>query len=74
MNNIMSAKGGSQPKADQPLAGGQSISALHGKVFSVKTTNGEIKIIPLYHPAVAVYGTSKEILKKDFKILKEFTK
>lgn len=28
-----------------------------------------VKIIPLYHPAVAVYGTNKEILKKDFKIL-----
>lgn len=28
-----------------------------------------VKIIPLYHPAVAVYGTNKEILKKDFQVL-----
>jgi len=47
----------------------KSISAIHGKVFTAKTSYGAIKIIPLYHPAVAVYGTNKEILKKDFKIL-----
>ncbi|MEK7178193.1 MAG: uracil-DNA glycosylase [Patescibacteria group bacterium] len=63
-----------QPKADQPMAGGESISQIHGKVFTTKISYGEIKIIPLYHPAVAVYGTSKEILKKDFEILKQFVK
>jgi len=47
----------------------KSISQIHGKVFSAKTSYSEIKIIPLYHPAVAVYGTNKEILKKDFKVL-----
>ena len=47
----------------------KSISIIHGKVFTAKTSYGEIKIIPLYHPAVAVYGTNKEILKKDFKVL-----
>ena len=52
----------------------KSISVIHGKIFSAKTSYGEIKIIPLYHPAVAVYGTNKEILKKDFAVLKEFTK
>src|SRR3989344_4031415 len=52
----------------------KSISLMHGKIFSAKTFYGEIKIIPLYHPAVAVYGTSKEILKKDFEILKQFAK
>ena len=63
-----------QPKADQPMADGESISQIHGKVFTTKISYGEIKIIPLYHPAVAVYGTSKEILKKDFEILKQFVK
>ncbi len=55
-------------------SGGKSISQIHGKVFTVETSYGNIKIIPLYHPAVAVYGTNKEILKKDFKVLKEFIK
>ncbi len=50
----------------------KSISQIHGKVFTAKTSYGEIKIIPLYHPAVAVYGTNKEILKKDFAVLKQF--
>ena len=52
----------------------KSISIIQGKTFTAKTSYGEIKIIPLYHPAVAVYGTSKEILKKDFEILKQFAK
>ena len=34
-----------------------------------------VKIIPLYHPAVAIYNNNTmEILKKDFEILKEFVK
>ncbi len=49
----------------------KSISIMHGKVFSV----GEIKIIPLYHPAVAIYNAhEKETLKKDFEVLKHFAK
>ncbi len=47
----------------------KSISIIHGKIFYANTSYGKIKIIPLYHPAVAVYGTNKEILKKDFKVL-----
>ena len=49
----------------------KSISQIHGKVFTAQTSYGTIKIVPLYHPAVAVYGTNKEILKKDFKALSE---
>ena len=52
----------------------KSISQMHGKEFGAKTSYGSVKIIPLYHPAVAVYGTDKEILKKDFAILKKFSK
>ncbi|MDP2638708.1 MAG: uracil-DNA glycosylase [Candidatus Azambacteria bacterium] len=47
----------------------KSISAIHGKMFEADIAYGKIKILPLYHPAVAVYGTSKEILKKDFEFL-----
>ena len=36
------------------------------------TLIGVIKIIPLYHPAVATYDINKlETLKNDFQILKE---
>ena len=48
-----------------------SISHIHGKVFKVKTSWGNVKIIPLYHPAVAIYNRKKlDELKKDFEILK----
>jgi uracil-DNA glycosylase family 4 len=47
------------------------ISKIHGKVFKIKTSWGDIKIIPLYHPAVAVYNKNKlPEIKKDFKVLK----
>lgn len=51
----------------------EPISKIHGKVFETKTLFQNIKIIPLYHPAVAIYNPNmKEILKKDFQILKKF--
>ncbi len=51
------------------------ISQMHGKIFETTVAFGKIMIIPLYHPAVAVYnGTMKEILIKDFQILKELNK
>lgn len=51
----------------------QPISKLHGKIFEAKTSYGKIKIVPLYHPAVAVYNANtKDELKKDFQILREF--
>lgn len=49
------------------------ISQMHGKVFEAKASYGNIKIVPLYHPAVAVYNShTKDILKEDFKVLKDF--
>ena len=49
----------------------KSISQMHGKSFKATTNYGEIKIIPLYHPAVAIYNnTTKDTLIKDFQILK----
>jgi len=51
----------------------QPISKMHGKVFEAETSYGKIKIVPLYHPAVAVYNAnSKDELKKDFRVLREF--
>jgi len=53
----------------------QGISKIHGKVFEAKTSFGQIKIIPFYHPAVVVYNQNmKRELEKDFKILKKFQK
>lgn len=51
------------------------ISKIHGKVFETKTSFGNVFILPLYHPAVAVYNRNKlSELKKDFEILKRFFK
>lgn len=48
------------------------ISQMHGKVFEAKASYGDIKIVPLYHPAVAVYNShTKDQLKTDFAILKD---
>jgi len=49
------------------------ISKLHGKIFEAKASYGPVKIVPLYHPAVAIYNNNtKEDLKKDFQILRGF--
>ncbi len=49
----------------------KSIGQIHGCVFDAKTDYGTVKIVPLYHPAVALYNRSQmEILKKDFQALK----
>jgi DNA polymerase len=48
----------------------QSISNIHGKIFKTKAPWGEVIIIPLYHPAVAIYNRSRlDELKKDFEVL-----
>ncbi len=50
------------------------ISQNHGSYYKAKTTWGEVVIIPLYHPAVALYnGSKRAILLEDFKTLKKFT-
>jgi DNA polymerase len=51
----------------------EPISKIHGKVFEVKIVSQSIKVIPFYHPAVAAYNPNmKEVLQKDFQILKRF--
>lgn len=48
----------------------ESISNLAGKVFTIKTSWGKIKIVPLFHPAVAVYNRKRlGELKEDFEKL-----
>jgi uracil-DNA glycosylase family 4 len=49
------------------------ISKMHGTVIDAQTSYGPVKIIPLYHPAVAVYNaSSKDTLKADMQILRKF--
>ncbi len=53
----------------------KSISQIHGQAFQAQASYGPIRIIPLYHPAVALYnGSMKVQLLKDFQILKEHGK
>lgn len=47
------------------------ISKIHGKFFETYLPWGKIKVVPLYHPAVALYnGKTKKVLTEDFKVLK----
>jgi DNA polymerase len=48
------------------------ISKMHGKTFDTTVSYGKIKVVPLYHPCVAVYNShTKDQLKKDFEVLKD---
>ncbi len=50
-----------------------SISAVHGKEFIARADYGPITIIPLYHPAVALYdGSNKETILNDVQVLKKY--
>ena len=50
-----------------------SISKIHGQAFEASTDWGTITIVPLYHPAVAVYNANKYgDLLNDFKKLLDY--
>jgi DNA polymerase len=51
----------------------ETISALHGKLLTGKLAYGDVKVLALYHPAVALYnGNTYKTLEKDFQALKQF--
>lgn len=51
----------------------QKISMLHGKAIPAQAEYGKIHIVPLFHPAVALYEASKkQTLMQDFQVLKQF--
>lgn len=53
---------------------GQKISKLHGQVLSAHTPYGKIAVVPLYHPAVALYTTAqRQTLLDDFQALAKFS-
>ena len=50
----------------------EPISRIHGEIFEARTLFGKIIIMPMYHPAVALYKPQlREELRNDFKKLKE---
>ncbi len=51
---------------------GQTISTLHGQPIVVSAPYGRLSIMPLYHPAVVLYGQKlKQTLFDDFQTLKK---
>lgn len=51
----------------------EKISKLHGRAIKAQASYGEIDIVPLFHPAVALYTQSQyDTLVEDFKVLKGF--
>ena len=48
----------------------ESISRIHGRVFETEIEGERVKIVPLYHPAAAIYNQHLlDTLKEDFKML-----
>lgn len=49
-----------------------TISRVHGIIFGVMASYGEIKVMPMYHPAASLYNPeTRKFLEADFKKLKE---
>ena len=50
----------------------RGISRIHGQIFLHNSIFGKLRIIPLYHPAAAVYNPNMlEVLREDFKVLSD---
>ncbi len=50
----------------------ESISRIHGEVYHVKNLLFDMKIIPSYHPAAALYNPNmKQVIINDFKKIKK---
>ena len=51
----------------------QTVSKIHGKEFKATAPYGDVTVVALYHPAVALYnGGMKGQLIEDFKCLKKY--
>jgi DNA polymerase len=52
---------------------GQKIGDLQGEVLEAETSCGEVTVVPLYHPAAALYNQDfDDTIEEDFQILKQF--
>lgn len=48
------------------------IGIIHGKIYQMKNKSIDSNIIPMYHPAAAIYNPNlKDKLKKDFKAIRK---
>ncbi len=53
----------------------QKISQLHGRVIKVRASYGRAVVLPLFHPAAALYNASqRSTLEADFQVLKKLDK
>lgn len=51
---------------------GQKISQMHGRRLEAQAPYGAIAVVPLYHPAVALYAKEqRETLTADFQVLRQ---
>ncbi len=51
----------------------QPVGQIHGQEFPAKASYGNIMVVPLYHPAVALYdGSNRQTLLADFQVLKKY--
>ncbi|MGW8250177.1 MAG: uracil-DNA glycosylase [Anaerolineales bacterium] len=51
----------------------QNLSQLHGQVYTSQASYGEIRVVPLYHPAAAFYNPAyRDNLEEDIQVLKQF--
>jgi DNA polymerase len=58
-------------KYDRPEAK-RKISDVHGKALPARAPYGKITVIPLFHPAVALYNRSQRpVLEKDMEVVKQ---
>jgi len=49
---------------------GQRMGDLHGEVLDLEASHGEVKLVPLYHPAVLFYNQELEkTMEEDFQVL-----
>lgn len=52
---------------------GQVISKIHGKLMQVQASYGQIYLVPMFHPAMALYTASKkDVIRQDFEKLRLF--
>ena len=52
---------------------GKRIGELHGQPLKAKAAYGEIVVVPLYHPAAAIYNDQLlDTMERDFQVLKQF--
>jgi uracil-DNA glycosylase family 4 len=51
----------------------ETIGTMHGKAYQGTLSYGKVTLLPLYHPAAALYNPkNKQVLLEDFKVVKKY--